>query len=333
MKSLSEHISQLLVENDCVIVPNFGGFLMRRVPARFVEGEEMLMPPSAELSFNESLKVNDGLLIQAVMMDEGVSYPAAERKVKGVVRELICELYEKGAVVLPGIGCVQQSMSGALHFTQGGGDVVSPEYYGLVPLRLAPVGMPEDALISEVQPDQHRKRSFASSFAGKCLQYAAAGLVAALAFFASGTTVEDENGYAYESHASLKPSFVSSEKMPVLDWLDGEIIPSAEVAEMPGAAMTSPLPEVTDEETPGRAEAVAEKMRFEIIVASFRPTDDYAYFLRELSGMGFSSCKAVRGETTVRISAVSCATFDEAKARMNEIRANTKFKKAWILKN
>ena len=37
MIELAQHIEALLLENDCVIVPNFGGFVAHYAPATYVK--------------------------------------------------------------------------------------------------------------------------------------------------------------------------------------------------------------------------------------------------------------------------------------------------------
>ena len=46
MIELAQHIEALLLENDCVIVPNFGGFVAHYAPATYVK-EENLLPVSS----------------------------------------------------------------------------------------------------------------------------------------------------------------------------------------------------------------------------------------------------------------------------------------------
>ena len=45
MKTLARHIEQLLLSNDCVIIPDFGGFVAHHVAATFDEQEQLFLPP------------------------------------------------------------------------------------------------------------------------------------------------------------------------------------------------------------------------------------------------------------------------------------------------
>ena len=42
---IEEHISELLFEHDCVIVPDFGGFVCNYAPARIDPVKHLFEPP------------------------------------------------------------------------------------------------------------------------------------------------------------------------------------------------------------------------------------------------------------------------------------------------
>ena len=46
MIELAQHIEALLLENDCVIVPGFGGFVAHYAPATHVKEENLFLPPT-----------------------------------------------------------------------------------------------------------------------------------------------------------------------------------------------------------------------------------------------------------------------------------------------
>ena len=67
MIELSRHIESLLLAHDCVIVPGLGGFVAHYVPARRIAEEQLFLPPSRSVGFNQQLTINDGLLVQSYM--------------------------------------------------------------------------------------------------------------------------------------------------------------------------------------------------------------------------------------------------------------------------
>ena len=55
MIELAQHIEALLLENDCVIVPGFGGFVAHYAPATHVKEENLFLPPTRTIGFNPCL--------------------------------------------------------------------------------------------------------------------------------------------------------------------------------------------------------------------------------------------------------------------------------------
>ena len=95
MKELTRHIEALLLDNDCVILPQFGGFVTNHVPARWIEEENLYLPPYRTVGFNPQLKINDGLLVQSYMQTHDATFPEATRLVEAAIDLLSEELYKE----------------------------------------------------------------------------------------------------------------------------------------------------------------------------------------------------------------------------------------------
>ena len=77
MIELERHIEILLLTNDCVIIPAFGGFMAHYTVARFDERDFSFLPPTRTVGFNPLLKINDSLLAQSYVEAYDISYPEA----------------------------------------------------------------------------------------------------------------------------------------------------------------------------------------------------------------------------------------------------------------
>ena len=86
-KSVVHYISELLFLHDCVIVPEFGGFVGNRKPAQLNKTTGGLTPPSKQVLFNTNLKTNDGLLIAHIANQEGISQEIAKKNVTSFANE------------------------------------------------------------------------------------------------------------------------------------------------------------------------------------------------------------------------------------------------------
>lgn len=131
MKELTRHIESLLVENDCVILPHFGGFVTNHAPARWVEDENIMLPPYRTIGFNPQLKINDGLLVQSYMLTHDATYPEATRLTEAAIEKLNEELYREGIVELHGIGTLRRTIGGEFLFDAAESGVITPAHYGL----------------------------------------------------------------------------------------------------------------------------------------------------------------------------------------------------------
>ena len=88
MTELARHIEILLLNNDCVIVPGFGGFMTHHTSAVYSDEEGIFLPPSRSLGFNPQLTINDSLLAQSYVEAYDISYPEALRRIEDDVNEL-----------------------------------------------------------------------------------------------------------------------------------------------------------------------------------------------------------------------------------------------------
>jgi len=75
--TLANNISDLLYRYECVIVPNFGGFVTNEISAKVNHFTHTFYPPSKQLSFNSHLQNNDGLLANYVATTQKISYSEA----------------------------------------------------------------------------------------------------------------------------------------------------------------------------------------------------------------------------------------------------------------
>ena len=101
---LERHIEILLLSNDCVIVPELGGFMTHHIDARYIEEEATFLPPLRTLGFNPQLKINDSLLAQSYVEAYDISYPEALQRIEDEVEELKMHLQNDGFYELNDIG-------------------------------------------------------------------------------------------------------------------------------------------------------------------------------------------------------------------------------------
>ena len=109
------YIKELLLLNDCVIVPGFGGFVTNYKQAGLQSSQ--FTPPGKSVSFNKKLNFNDGLLINHIASEEGINYIAARKKVDLMVQELNYRLTDGEEISIPGLGALNYDEQQHLVFT------------------------------------------------------------------------------------------------------------------------------------------------------------------------------------------------------------------------
>ena len=130
MIELNRHIEILLLDNDCVIVPDFGGFMAHNVDACYIEEEHLFLPPRRTLGFNPQLKLNDHLLVQSYIEAYDISYPEASKRIEDEVRELKMHIETEGEYELTDIGVLRLNEEGRYEFTPCEAGILTPSLYG-----------------------------------------------------------------------------------------------------------------------------------------------------------------------------------------------------------
>ena len=131
MIELERHIEVLLLNNDCVIIPNFGGFMVHHVEARYDEKDHIFLPPYRTLGFNPQLKMNDSLLAQSYIEAYDISYPEAIKRIESEVDELNQILDNEGEYELNDIGTLHRNEMGSFDFVPCDAGILTPYLYGL----------------------------------------------------------------------------------------------------------------------------------------------------------------------------------------------------------
>jgi len=139
MKDLNPIIKELLFSNDCVILPDFGGFIGNYTPARIDRESHVFYPPVKSISFNSKLSHNDGLLIGKISHKEGIGYPDARRQVEDYISGLRARLQKGERVHLDDIGHFQLNGEGSIQFEPDNNVNFLLDSYGLSPFTREPV--------------------------------------------------------------------------------------------------------------------------------------------------------------------------------------------------
>lgn len=98
------YISDLLFLHDCVIIPDFGGFICNYQSACIDEKNGFIYPPSKTILFNRNLTLNDGLLANWIVCKENISYDKAIKQIEFFCEDLKIRLNQREKIDFGDIG-------------------------------------------------------------------------------------------------------------------------------------------------------------------------------------------------------------------------------------
>jgi len=111
-----QYISELLFKYDSIILPGFGAFVLKYIPATIHPVENRLSPPSKIISFDPSQNYNDGILANYISEKKRISFIEANNEILAYVNEINKILSENKQVVLQKIGCFSKSADNTISF-------------------------------------------------------------------------------------------------------------------------------------------------------------------------------------------------------------------------
>ena len=188
MASFNIILFELLVKHNCVIVPDFGGFVSKRVSSKIDFDKGIIVPPSKHLLFNKHLTTNDGLFLAANADHTGLSYVEAEEKLKEMVLNFQKELSSGKELMFPRIGILKRSTDGFYAFSQDKEFNLLSDAYGLTKLEFEAVKVNKEEPSVEDVPEVDTERITINSNVKslrrkKILRYAAAACLLPLMMY------------------------------------------------------------------------------------------------------------------------------------------------------
>lgn len=135
---IRHHVKELLYLHDCVIIPDFGGFVTAYAPAEVHKFRNLVYPPSKSIMFNKRLQANDGVLINHLALHGKIGYSEAEEKVKQFAAWCNRQLENKGVVIFPEVGKLYINSNNVLVFLPELRKNYLLDTFGLKPIAFQP---------------------------------------------------------------------------------------------------------------------------------------------------------------------------------------------------
>lgn len=329
--SIEKHLSTLLSDQDCVILPGFGGFIANYIPAVINPVTHVFTPPSRQIVFNARLQNNDGILANHLVRTMNISYSEAVQMIAAQSSEWLTMINKGNKINLEGIGLLYADNENNLQFQPVAGANFLQDAFGLSGFTSQPVirpGLLEKTETAGRQTTATYRRRIPSSF-----KWAAVVLpFAALSFWGAFNT--DRVNHMYENVASFFPS-VSSNSAGVNDKtahyrsIPAKATESPEVVSYISEEKAIQPTETTVEETVENIAVV--KNSFFIIAGAFSIEENALNMVEMLKSKGFKAEMAGRNANGLyRVSMEAHSDKIIALERTEALRQDG-FPGAWLL--
>lgn len=177
------------------MVPRLGTFRALYVPSKWIEEEEILLPPYRALSFSREIDETDTYFVDTLSANYQISTEEAYILTLEFTENIQQELAEYGNFELGSIGeFVQEETTGQMNFIPCQAGVASPGLYGLNVIHANPISQ----IASPKKKQEKKKMSVESdtrnvtiSINKHILRYAMAVAASIVLFFAISTPISD----------------------------------------------------------------------------------------------------------------------------------------------
>ena len=136
MQPIGDYLKKLLYQYDCIVVPTLGAFLTHAVSASFNEATGQFLPPRRKVAFNGALVLDDGMLLNYVMLHESITRDEALRAIDSFVTTLKQEARQMGSFSVEGLGLFSYNAENSLQFEPELRHNFLGSTYGMQPVRL-----------------------------------------------------------------------------------------------------------------------------------------------------------------------------------------------------
>jgi hypothetical protein len=309
-KTVDHYISELLFLHDCIILPDFGGFVGNPQSAKLNKITGILTPPSKQILFNTNLKTNDGLLITHIANKEDVLQDVAKNEVESYITKITEKLNASKVLRIDKIGLFTLGKEGNIIFLQDSANNYSLDAFGMK-------AMHNKAIVREIIVEKKVAATIKTirthSNSPRAFLRAAAVIIPLVALSYLTISQQDNINTIYTQMAGLNPFETKAIVEPVV-----EIIPNIKVE-------VEATPIMIEEES---IPIIISQKTYYIIAGAFAEQRNANKMLAKLNKWNYNA-EIVEGDNLLRVSYNSFYNRDEAVLALTKIKQENP--EAWLL--
>ena len=308
MKNLAQYIEELLIQHECVIVPNLGGFVTYRDKASIRNNR--LYAPSQKVRFNHLLTYQDGLLAEAYMQDRHINYTTALEAIKADVEQITTSLNLGNTFILGRIGALSLSTNNTI--------ILKNEDYKFLPENIGLPVVNLKRLTAQSNNDNTITLNIPRA-SSNIIRYAAMLIVVFIFSLLIPTPVTDATHEAsfYKQITDYR-SQITDYRLQITDSIDSINTIDTINTTKPQKTLNSQLSTIN--------------YKYQLIIASLPSQADAEEYITHHTHFDKSQLQIIESKGKFRISAAGFNKYNEALLYMDSIRTNVpSVPKAWIL--
>ena len=317
-------LEHLLYEHECVIIPQFGGFVVNAQDFQFNAKEGKIYPKRKCVAFNEKLKTDDRFLTTEWAKKQSISQKEASVEIAAISKELKSQISTQGYLTVGELGAFTMNSENRLSFSPNPDFNADLSVFGLFPVGLGHAIPKEKKTILEETPVAEDLPTYSpepspikvsrSAYVYALIAFIVGGLGA---FFLTEPS-------SHQSQSSLNPIKIEKKVMT----------PVAVAA--PAAPAPVQVDTIQKKVIPAPAEVTKQTDQdvIYLVAASFQSLTQAEKGLKEFKSRGFDQAEIILKNEQTKFYRISLGTehsMDAGYAKAMELKA-TKKVDIWVYK-
>lgn len=344
-------IRKLIVDYEFVILPGFGALISRQIPVNYDKESGSFSPPAKRLAFNESLKLDDGLIANYISRHENIAHSEAVVYIRRYTDRLWAVLESRGEAKIAGIGNFKANSEGRLVFDPTTERHFKDEWYGFHNINVklvtpnSSLSTTSQKMIVEEGIEYVEEEQELLAHKVQWWRWASAALIIGLLGYFSIDFVSDQSGNTSNlnplrmlfptENIRIEESNAVEDVIPVKQVFTGKESPEPVDSSETVSTVTEPAADTATEiAPPARPEVAIKSGGFFVIAGAFKGSKQATILLEQLRKKGFEHALLIPADK--RSSKVKVAV-DRFELETDAYKASKKLKEVtgeigWVYK-